>query len=79
MPEISALSSTAASALACVVRRENRAADQALQIGAVGQHGLEFVEIGLDRVDGFLVARQLEQGRSITTGHSRNGRIFSSH
>ena len=79
MPEIPALSSTAVERLRLRIRRENRAAHEALQIGAVVQHGLELIEIGLDRVDGFLIARQLEQGRCITTGHSRNGRIFSSH
>ena len=61
------------------VGREYRAADEALEIGAFVQHGLELVEVGFDGVDGFLLARQLEQGRSITAGHSRNGRIFSSH
>src|SRR6185369_7817258 len=59
--------------------RENRTANETLQIGAFVQHGLEFIEIGSYRIDGFLVARQFEQGRSITAGHSRNGRIFSSH
>ena len=79
MPVIPALSSTAASAFDCASGGEYRAADQPFQIGAVGQHGVEFIEIGLYRVDGFFIARQFEQGRCITAGHSRNGRIFSSH
>ena len=61
------------------VGAENRAADQPGQVGAVGQHGVELVEISLDRIDGFFVACQLEQRRCITAGHSRNRRIFSSH
>jgi len=67
MPDIPALSSTAASALdAC--RRENRTAHQPGQIGAIGQHGVKPVEIGFYRIDGFFIARQLEQGRRITAG-----------
>ena len=49
------------------------------EIGAVAEHRVEFIEIGFDRVDGFFIARQFEQGRCITAGHSRNGRIFCSH
>ena len=79
MPAMPALSSTAASALACSSAENTGLRTSRFRSALSAQHGVESVEIGLDRVDGFLVARQLEQGRCITAGHSRNGRIFSSH
>jgi len=49
-----------------VLARVLYAARVDLQIGAIGQHGLESIEVCPHCVDRFLVARQLEQGRSIT-------------
>ena len=49
------------------------------QIGALVQQRCKLVEIGLHRIDGLFVTRQLEQGCSVTTGHSRNRRIFCCH
>src|SRR6185312_16294515 len=48
-------------------------------VGAVAEEGIESVEIGFDRVDGFFIAGQLEQGRRITARHSGNRRIYTSH
>ena len=78
-PAMPALSSTAASALRLLVGAEHRAAHQPMQVRAVRNHGVEFFEIGLHRVDGFAVERQLEQRPRITASHAGYGRIFACH
>ena len=78
-PPMPALSSTAASALRLLLGAEHRAAHQPVQVRAVGDHGVECFEIGLHRVDGLGVERELEQRARITARHAGYGRIFACH
>ena len=45
----------------------------------VGDHRVEFIEIGFHRIDRFFVSRELEQSRCVAASHSRDGRIFPCH
>ena len=57
-----------------VLGREGRAAHEAPQVGALGQQGVEPVEPLGHRVDGPLVAGELEQRRGVPPGDARQGR-----
>ena len=58
---------------------EHRAADQAIEVRALRDHGGEFFDIGLHRVDGLGVERELEQRARIAARHAGYGRIFACH
>jgi hypothetical protein len=58
---------------------EHRAADEPRKVCTVGDHRIKLVEIGLNGVDGFFVARQFKQGRRITACYARDVRIIICH
>ena len=49
------------------------------QVRAVLDHGVEFFDVGLHRVDGFGIERELEQRARIAASHAGYGRIFACH
>ena len=74
-----AFSSTADSAVVCSLGGEHRAAHQPLQVGALGDHRFETVEIGFHGVEGVLFERQFEQGGGIASSHARYHRFVACH
>ena len=48
---------------------EHRAADEAIEVGAVGHQRVEALEVALDGIDGILGERQLEQSGRVTARH----------
>ena len=78
-PAMPALSRMAPKRLELLVGAEHRAAHQPAQIGAFADQRVELVEIGLDRIDGLVLERQLEQGAGVTAGHAGNKGVFACH
>src|SRR6185369_3901077 len=64
---------------AALLGAEHGAADQTAQVRALLEHGVEFFDIGLHRVDGFAVERELEQRARIAASHAGYRRIFACH
>ena len=78
MPSMPALSSSAASALACS-SAANTGAHEARQIRARRDQRVERLEIGLHLVDGLALERQLEQRGGVTPRHAGYDFAFACH
>ena len=68
-----------ADCLDLLVDAKDRAAHQAIEVGAADDHGVELFEVFLDLIDGFLLERELEKSAGISAGHSGNELVFARH
>src|SRR6185295_19771181 len=59
--------------------REDRAADEALEVGAFVEEGGETIEVGLDGGKCLVAQREVEEVAGITFGNSRTGRRIVRH
>ena len=62
--------------LRLLIGGKDRRADQALEVVALRDQGAEAVEIGGNRVNGALVAGEVEQGEGVARRHARSERPF---
>ena len=74
-----ALSSTAASALACSSAENTGERTRRVQVRARRDQRVERLQISLDLVDGVALERQLEQRGRITPRHAGNDAAFACH
>ena len=74
-----ALSSMAVSAFSCSSAPNTGLRTSRCRSGALGDQGVESLEIGLDRVDRFCLERELEQGAGVAASHAGSDRVFACH
>ena len=65
--------------LGLLLGAEHRAAHQPIEVIALGDQGVEPVEIGLHRIDRLAVERKLEQRPRIAASHAGYDRLFNCH